>query len=101
PGLFNYLREFTYDGTHDLLLTSKTEAQHYYDHLLATVFSREPEFRTVTLFYDGMSYSTWKSQYESQLVAFLNKTGVPYDYTLFDISSRTIADVMVKIAFGK
>jgi len=105
PGFFNYLTEFTYDGEHDLLLSSVDEAEHYYNYLLETVFSGTKEFRTVTLFYefdDGMSFSEWTAQYRSRLVAFLDKTGVPYQYAETDISSnRTIADVQVQIVFGR
>ncbi|MBP5350031.1 MAG: InlB B-repeat-containing protein, partial [Clostridia bacterium] len=102
PAMYNYLTELKYDGTHDLLISSTAEAQQYYTHLLNTVFSGEPAFRSITIFYDGMSLSTWKSQYRSALESFLNETGVPFSYTYSDISTkRTVADVMVQIAFGK
>ena len=102
PAMYNYLTELKYDGTNDLLITSKAEAERYYTHLKNTVFSGEPAFHSISIFYDGMRYSTWKSQYEDQLIAFLNETGVPYSYVTSDISSkRTVADVMVQIAFGR
>ena len=50
----------------------------------------------------SMSFSEWTAQYRSRLVAFLDKTGVPYQYAETDISStRTIADVQVQIVFGR
>ena len=97
-GLYNYLTALTYDGTHDLLLSDKTEAQRYYDFLLETVFSKEPEFRTVTLF-----YSTWNTQMEYQLDQFLKNTGVPYATTTPESFKRlgVTNGAMIKIVFGK
>ena len=96
PGSYHYLTNITYDGTHALLLSSQAEAQAYYTYLLNTVFSQGAEFRSVTLFYTSAAYSSQKLQ------QFLNSTGVPYESIRKDaVNSRTGADVMVKISFGK
>ena len=96
PGSFHYLSEITYDGTHKLLLSTPEEAQAYYDYLLANVFSAPAEHRTVTLFFAPGAYS------QSQLNAFLNSTGVPFKTAEKNASAtRTGAETMVQIAFGK
>ena len=96
PGSFHYLSRVTYDGTHPLLLSTATEAQAYYDYLLANVFSGTAEYRTVTLFFADGAYS------QSQLNAFLIATGVPYKTADKSASAaRTDAVTMVQIAFGK
>jgi len=100
PGSYNYLAELTYDGKHDLLLSSTYEAKLYYDYLLETVFTQPAEYRTVTLLYDNVTYSDWQTRYKPKLLEFLNATGVPYRYADTDASSRGFANVMVKIAFG-
>ena len=100
PGSYNYLTELTYDGKHDLLLSSMYEANLYYDYLLETVFTQPAEYRTVTLLYDNVTYSDWQTRYKPKLLEFLNATGVPYRYADTDASSRGFANVMVKIAFG-
>lgn len=96
PGSFHYLSEITYDGTHPLLLSTQAEAQAYYDYLLANVFTGEPEYRTVTLFFAAGAYS------QSQLNAFLSSVGVPFRTAEKDASeTRTDAVKMVQIAFGE
>ena len=96
PGSFHYLSAITYDGTHTLLLSTQAEAQAYYDYLLANVFTGEPEYRTVTLFFAAGAYS------QSQLNAFLAATGVPFKTAEKDASeTRTGAVKMVQIGFGK
>ena len=96
PGSFHYLSEITYDGTHPLLLSTQAEAKAYYDYLLAYVFSKPAEYRTVTLFFADGAYS------QSQLNAFLLATGVPYKTADKNASfERTDAVTMVQIAFGK
>ena len=101
PGSYNYLTKMTYDGKHDLLLSSTLEAQLYYDYLLETVFTQPAEYRTVTLFYDNVTYSDWQTRYKPQLLEFLDATGVPYRYADSDATSRGFANVMVKVVFGK
>lgn len=96
PGSYHYLSAITYDGTHTLLLSTQAEAQAYYDYLLANVFTGEPEYRTVTLFFAAGAYS------QSQLNAFLAATGVPYKTNEKNASeTRTGAVKMVQIGFGK
>ena len=96
PGSFHYLSEITYDGTHPLLLSTQADAKAYYDYLLANVFSKPAEHRTVTLFFADGAYS------QSQLNEFLTATGVPYKTAEKDASeTRTDAVKMVQIAFGK
>ena len=96
PGSFHYLSAITYDGTHTLLLSTQQEAKAYYDYLLANVFTGEPEYRTVTLFFAAGAYS------QSKLNAFLTATGVPFRTAEKDASAtRTDAVTMVQIAFGK
>ena len=101
PGMYNYLDELTYDGKHDLLLSSTLEAKLYYDYLLETVFSGPAEYRTVSFFYNNVTYDTWKTRYKPQLLEFLEATGVPYRYTDADCSSRGIASVTATVVFGK
>ena len=101
PGMYNYLDELTYDGTHDLLFSTTSEAKQYYDYLLATVFKEPAEYRTVSFFYNNVTYNTWKSLYKPQLLEFLEATGVPYRYADSDCSARGIANVTVTVAFGK
>ena len=92
----------TYDGTNDLLLSSQTEAQDYYDYLLNTVFSGDPEFRTVTLIYSNVSVLNWKTRYRSALMSFLDQIGVPYsDPDPKSMNRLGVSGVMVVIAFGK
>ena len=96
PSSYHYLSAITYDGTHTLLLKTQAEAQAYYDYLLANVFTGEPEYRTVTLFFAAGAYS------QSQLNAFLAATGVPYKTNEKNASeTRTGAVKMVQIGFGK
>ena len=101
PGMYNYLDELTYDGTHDLLFSTTSEAKRYYDYLLATVFKEPAEYRTVSFFYNGTNYNTWKTLYKPQLLEFLDATGVPYRYADSDCSARGIANVTVTVVFGK
>lgn len=101
PGMYNYLDELTYDGTHDLLFSTTGEAKRYYDYLLETVFKEPAEYRTVSFFYNGTNYNTWKTLYKPQLIEFLDATGVPYRYADSDCSSRGIAKVAVNVVFGK
>lgn len=101
PGMYNYLDELTYDGTHDLLLSSTLEAKLYYDYLLETVFKQPAEYRTVSFFYNNVTLSTWQTLYKPQLLEFLNATGVPYQYADSDCTSRGIANVAVNVVFGK
>ena len=101
PGMYNYLDELTYDGTHDLLFSTTYEAKRYYDYLLETVFSQPAEYRTTSLFYNNVTYDTWKTLYKPQLLEFLNATGVPYQYYDSDCTSRGIANVAVILVFGK
>ena len=101
PGMYNYLDELTYDGTHDLLFSTTGEAKRYYDYLLETVFKEPAEYRTVSFFYNGANYNTWKTLYKPQLLEFLDATGVPYRYADSDCSSRGIANVAVTVVFGK
>ena len=101
PGMYNYLDELTYDGTHDLLFSTTSEAKRYYDYLLATVFKEPAEYRTVSFFYNNVTYNTWKSLYKPQLLEFLEATGVPYRYADSDCSARGIANVTVTVVFGK
>ena len=101
PGMYYYLSEMTYDGTHDLVLSSKAEAQDYYDYLLETVFSQPAEYRTITLFY-SVDRKTWESQYNSQMIVFLNATGVPYSIPNPEtINRQGVSGVMVTLVFGK
>ena len=100
PGSYLYLTVLKYDGKHDLLLSSTHEAKLYYDYLLETVFTQPAEYRTVTLFYNNVSYNDWQRLYKPQLVEFLNATGVPYHYADENCAIRGFANVMVKIAFG-
>ena len=100
PGSYLYLTVLKYDGKHDLLLSSTHEAKLYYDYLLETVFTQPAEYRTVTLFYNNVSYNDWQKLYKPQLVEFLNATGVPYRYADENCAIRGFANVMVKIAFG-
>ena len=101
PGMYNYLDELTYDGTHDLLFSTTGEAKRYYDYLLETVFTEPAEYRTVSFFYNGANYNTWKTLYKPQLLEFLDATGVPYRYADSDCSARGIANVTVTVVFGK
>lgn len=101
PGMYNYLDELTYDGTHDLLFSTTGEAKRYYDYLLETVFTEPAEYRTVSFFYNGTNYNTWKTLYKPQLLEFLDATGVPYRYADSDCTSRGIANVTVTVVFGK
>ena len=101
PGTYNYLDELTYDGTHDLLFSTTSEAKRYYDYLLETVFAEPAEYRTVSFFYNNVSYNTWKTLYKPQLLEFLEATGVPYRYADSDCTSRGVANVAVNVVFGK
>ena len=102
PGHFDYLHELTYDGTHSLMLSSKEEAQICYDYLLRNFFSGEPECHALTLLFDNVAYDEWKSQYLSDLDRFLKATEVPFKFNYYAFpSSRTVADVMVYIAFDR
>ena len=97
PASFNYLTSLTFDGTHDLLLTSESEARFYYNYLLETVFSQPAEYRTTTLI-----YSTWSNQMERQLEDFLEATGVDWVKTsVEDINRQGVKNgKLIKIAFG-
>ena len=99
--MYNYLDKLTYDGTHDLLFSTMSETKRYYDYLLETVFTQPAEYRTVSFFYNNVSYNTWKTLYKPQLLEFLEATGVPYRYADSDCSSRGIAKVAVNVVFGK
>ena len=101
PGMYNYLDKLTYDGTYDLLFSSTSEAKRYYDYLLETVFTQPAEYRTISFFYNNVSYDVWKTRYKPQLIEFLDATGVPYRYADSDCSSRGIANVAVNVVFGK
>ena len=102
PGSYNYLTELTYDGKHDLLLSSTDEAKLYYDYLLKTVFTQPAEYRTVTLFYDDVSHNDWQTLYRPDLIEFLNATGVPYHTPVdSDCASHGFANVQVILVFGK
>ncbi len=101
PGMYNYLDKLTYDGTYDLLFSTASEAKRYYDYLLETVFTQPAEYRTVSFFYNNVSYDVWKSRYRAQLIEFLDATGVPYRLAEEDISSHEVATVMAKVVFGK
>ena len=101
PGMYNYLDKLTYDGTYDLLFSTASEAKRYYDYLLETVFTQPAEYRTVSFFYNSVSYDTWKTRYKPQLLEFLDATGVPYRYADSDCSSRGVANVAVNVVFGK
>ena len=102
PGQYNYLEHVTYDGTHDLILSSRAEVQTYYAYLLANVFSKPAEFRTVTLFYSGVSVAYWNGQYKSDLTSFLNQTGVPYSSpNPVTVNRQGVSGVMVTLVFGK
>ncbi len=101
PGMYNYLDKLTYDGTYDLLFSTSSEAKRYYDYLLETVFTQPAEYRTVSFFYNNVSYDVWKTLYKPQLLEFLEATGVPYRYADSDCSSRGIAKVAVTVVFGK
>ena len=102
PGSYHYLSEITYDGEHVLLLSSPAEAQTYYTYLKNNVFNGDPAFRTVTLFYAGVTVSEWNAQYYAGLNSFLKSTGVPYS-TPNPVSAgeRAGGGVRVVIAFGK
>ena len=98
PASFNYLTSLTFDGTHDLLLSSASEAQFYYNYLLENVFSKPAEYRTTTLI-----YSTWSDQMEQQLEDFLEATGVDWVKTSVETINRQGVKngKLIKIAFGK
>ena len=98
PASFNYLTSLTFDGKHDLLLSSPSEAQFYYDYLLETVFSKPAEYRAVTLI-----YSTWNASMEQQLEDFLDATGVDWVKTSAETINRQGVKngKMIKIVFGK
>ena len=101
PGMYNYLDELTYDGTHDLLFSTTGEAKRYYDYLLDTVFKEPAEYRTVSFFYNNVSLKVWESRYKPQLLEFLDATGVPYHPDYKDCTSRGVANVAVNVVFGK
>lgn len=101
PGSYHYLTELKYDGRHDLLLSSTYEAKKYYDYLLETVFSQPAEYRTVTLFYNNVTYADWQTRFKPQLIEFLDATGVPYRYVDSNCSNRDFANVQVILVFGK
>ena len=104
PASFNYLTSLTFDGKHDLLLTSLSEAQFYYDYLLETVFSKPAEYRTVTLIYSTWSWTNSEiQQLEDLLEDFLEATGVDWVKTSAETINRQGVKngKMIKIAFGK
>ena len=101
PGFYNYLNKLTYDGTYDLLFSTTSEAKRYYDYLLETVFKEPAEYRTISFFYNAVSYDVWKTRYKPQLIEFLEATGVPYRYADSDCTSRGVANVAVNVVFGK
>ena len=101
PGSYHYLTELKYDGWRDLLLSSTYEAKKYYDYLLETVFSQPAEYRTVTLFYNNVTYADWQTRFKPQLIEFLDATGVPYRYVDSNCSNREFANVQVILVFGK